>query len=138
MKTKLFSALPAIVIGLLIAVGPQTFVKVCKVMDKPMKCHWMAQASLGIGAVVAVLGIVALLVSASVRIGLNIAVALLGALEVGIATFLIGPCKMPEMHCHSTTQPFLIVVSVLLMIFALISVGSDIRANGLNKTEASN
>lgn len=138
MKSRLFSALPSIVFGLLIAIGPQTFVKVCEVMDKPMKCHWMAQASLGVGIVIALLGIFALVLNASARIGLAIAAFLLGGLEIGVATFLIGPCKMPEMHCHSATQPFLIVVSVLLMIFALISVGSDIRANGLNKTEASN
>ncbi len=133
MKDRILASLPAIVLGLLIAIGPQTFVRVCEVAEKPMKCHWMAQASLGIGIVIALVGVVALLVNASVRIGLNIAVFLMGGLEIAIATFLIGTCKMPSMHCSAITRPFLIVVSVVLMIAALIECGVDIKTNAMKE-----
>ena len=60
MFRRLFASLPAIVFGVLIAVAPQAFAHVCEVKDNmPMACHYTAQAELGIGVVIALLGIIA-------------------------------------------------------------------------------
>ena len=91
MFRRLFASLPAIVFGVLIAVAPQAFAHVCEVKDNmPMACHYTAQAELGIGVVIALLGIIALFCSPKIRTGLNIAVALNALLSLAVPTVLIG------------------------------------------------
>ena len=90
-----------------------------------MACYYTGRAALGIGIVIAVLGIVALFVKENVRIGLSIAVIVNSLLMIAVPTFLIGVCKSPMMHCASVTRPTLIVLSVLALVFAAISVYLD-------------
>ncbi|NEG89329.1 DUF4418 family protein [Bifidobacterium aerophilum] len=128
MTRKLFATLPAIVLGALIAIAPQTFAYVCKVEDgMKMACHYTAQAALGLGVVIALLGILGLFVAPQVRAGLNIAVILNAALVVAVPTVLIGVCKGAMMHCHMVTLPTLIVLGVLSVVLAAIAVWFDIR-----------
>ncbi|MBW3091433.1 DUF4418 family protein [Bifidobacterium sp. 82T10] len=127
MTRKLFVTLPAIVLGALIAVAPQTFAYVCKVEDgMKMACHYTAQAALGIGVVIALLGVIGLFVEPKVRAGLNIAVALNALLAVAVPTVLIGVCKGAMMHCHMVTLPTLIVLGALAVVFAAIAVRLDL------------
>ena len=90
-----------------------------------MACYYTGRAALGIGLVIAVLGIVALFVKENVRIGLSIAVIVNSLLMIAVPTFLIGVCKSSMMHCASVTRPTLIVLSVLALVFAAISVYLD-------------
>lgn len=132
MKNKLFASIPAIILGLLIAVGPQTFAHVCKVQEgkMPMACHYTAQAALGIGVVIVVLGVFALLFNnAGIRAGINVAVALLGVLAICVPTALIGVCKGAMMHCHMVTLPTLIVFGVLTVVFGVVAVVMNARAD---------
>ncbi|MDR2402558.1 MAG: DUF4418 family protein [Spirochaetaceae bacterium] len=49
MKNRIISGGTVIVFGLLIALGPQFLFKVCPIMgDMIMKCHWPAQAEIGV------------------------------------------------------------------------------------------
>lgn len=126
MKNKLFASIPSIILGILIAIAPLTFAKVCKTEGgMHMACYYTGRAALGIGIVIAVLGIVALFVKENVRIGLSIAVIVNSLLMIAVPTFLIGVCKSPMMHCASVTRPTLIVLSVLALVFAAISVYLD-------------
>ena len=129
MKNRIIGGILPIIIGALIAVGPQTFAHVCKVQEgkMPMACHYTAQAALGIGIVIAALGLIALFVNGPIRAGINIAVALLGALTIAVPTVLIGVCKGTMMHCHMITLPTLIVLGVLAIVFAVIDVALDAR-----------
>ncbi|PJM74364.1 DUF4418 family protein [Bifidobacterium simiarum] len=129
MKNRILGGIVPIVLGALIAVGPQTFAHVCEVHEgkMPMACHYTAQAALGIGIVIAVLGLIALFVDGRIRAGINIAVALLGALVIAVPTVLIGVCKGAMMHCHMVTLPTLIVLGVLTIVFAAIDVALDAR-----------
>ena len=125
MFRRLFASLPAIVFGVLIAVAPQAFAHVCEVKDNmPMACHYTAQAELGIGVVIALLGIIALFCSPKIRTGLNIAVALNALLSLAV---LIGVCKGAMMHCHMVTRPTLIVIGILALLFAVVAVYLDSR-----------
>lgn len=128
MKTKLIGAISPLALGILIAVAPFTFAPVC--MGEPgdyMPCHWTAQASLGIGVVIALLGLITLFIAPKVRAGLSIAVVLVAALEIAIVTKLIGVCGMAMMHCHSLTRPTLLVLSVLAIVISAVVAYLDLR-----------
>jgi hypothetical protein len=120
MKNRIASGAAAIVFGLLIALGPQFLFKVCPVMgDMAMKCHWSAQAEIGVGGLIALLG-VALIVFASpqIRLGLSVGVFLSGVLALLIPHVLIGGCPAHHMDCRKIAFPAITVISVLLLITA--------------------
>jgi hypothetical protein len=118
MKNRIMSGGGAIVFGLLIALGPQFLFKVCPIAgDMIMKCHWSAQAEIGVGALIAALG-VALIFFADpkTRLGLTIGIFLSGILVLLIPHSLIGGCAMHSMACRKITFPALTVISILLLI----------------------
>ena len=142
MKNKLFASIPAIIFGILIAIAPLTFAKPCAVggigkggmhkmpmMMQPMACYYTGRAAIGIGVVIAVLGIIAFFVKEQIRAGLNIAVIVNALLMLSVTTFLIGVCASPMMHCASVMRPTLIVLSVLALVFAAVSVYFDTKSS---------
>jgi hypothetical protein len=85
-----------------------------------MRCHWTAQAEIGIGGpLIAALGI-ALIFSASskIRLGLTIGIFLSAVLALLIPHVLIGGCSGHLMPCRKITFPAITVISVLLLIAA--------------------
>lgn len=139
MKNKLFASLHAIIFGILIAIAPFTFAKPCStggmhkmqkmpMMMQPMACYYTSRVAIGIGVVIAILGIIALFVKEHVRAGLNIAVIVNSLFMIATTTFLIGVCKSPMMHCASVMRPTLIVLSVLALVFASVSVYLDTKS----------
>lgn len=127
MNKKLYAGISQILLGALVAIAPQTFAHVCAVKEMPMACHYTAQAALGIGIVIAVLGVAGLFVSNQTRAGLDIANAVLGVLTITVPTVLIGVCKGAMMHCHMVTLPTLIVLGVLLAVLASIAAYLDLK-----------
>ena len=110
-----------VVLGILVAVAPQTFASVCKVTEKPMKCFWTARAEIFLGisiAVFAVLQIIFALKESNIQANLALTFAIItnaiGVILVPSA--LIGVCAKPMMHCHSVTKPFLIVAAILIIL----------------------
>ena len=122
MNKKLYAGISQIVLGILIAIAPQTFAHVCAVKETPMACHYTAQAALGIGIVIVALGIVGLFVSDQ-----TLANAVLGVLTIAVPTVLIGVCKGAMMRCHMVTLPTLIVLGVLLAVLAAIAAYLDLK-----------
>lgn len=127
MNKKLFAAVPQIVFGVLIAIGPQTFAHVCEVGDTPMACHYTAQTELGIGAAIAVLAAIGLFVDGKIRAGISIANIAFGVLTIMVPTTLIGVCKGAMMHCHMVTMPVLIVLGALLIVVSAIAAYLDAK-----------
>lgn len=127
MNKKLYAGISQILLGALVAIAPQTFAHVCAVKETPMACHYTAQAALGIGIVIAVLGVAGLFVSNQTRAGLDIANAVLGVLTITVPTVLIGVCKGAMMHCHMVTLPTLIALGVLLAVLASIAAYLDLK-----------
>ena len=103
MNKKLYAGISQIVLGILIAIAPQTFAHVCAVKETPMACHYTAQAALGIGIVIVALGIVAL------------------------PTVLIGVSMGGMMRCLMVILPTLIVLCVLLAVLAAIAAYLDLK-----------
>ncbi|OJU16248.1 MAG: hypothetical protein BGN88_00100 [Clostridiales bacterium 43-6] len=122
MKNRLFSGILFGVLGLLIAIGPQTVFHVCPVGDIPMKCHWTARAEIGLGVLIAISGILLLLFSkAQVRMGLSISLFFQGVLAFLVPNVLIGVCGGIHMDCHKLTQPVLTILSALIIIASAIN-----------------
>jgi hypothetical protein len=118
MKIRITTGIAVVIFGLLIALGPQFFFKVCEVMgDMRMKCYWTAQAEIGAGALIAAFGI-ALLVFANskTRLGLIIGVILSAVLALLFPHVLIGGCPMHNMQCRMVAFPAITVVSILTII----------------------
>ncbi|MDR2601474.1 MAG: DUF4418 family protein [Spirochaetaceae bacterium] len=123
MKIRIISGVAAIALGLLIALGPQFLFKVCEptptllhTSGNFMKCHWTAQAEVGVGVLIAALGI-ALMIFASpkTRLGLVIGILLSGVLALLIPHALIGGCGMDAMQCRKVAFPAITVISILLL-----------------------
>jgi len=114
------------VLGLLISLGPQFLFKVCPVKYDPemmeylfMKCHWTARVEIGVGALIAILGIALILFTdVKIRLGLAIAICLSGVLALLIPYVLIGGCPMHTMPCRKIAFPGITVASILLLIGA--------------------
>jgi hypothetical protein len=126
MKNRILSGAGVIVLGLLISLGPQFLFKACGPVAAHdgggptwMKCHWSAQAEIGVGALTAALG-AAILVFASkeIRIGLLVGVFLSAILALLIPHVLIGGCPMATMPCRVLTFPAVTVLSILLLILS--------------------
>ncbi|MDR1318341.1 MAG: DUF4418 family protein [Treponema sp.] len=120
MKNRIISGGVTIVFGLLIALGPQFLFRVCPVMgDVIMKCHWSARAEIGVGALIAALGIALVFFSnPRIRLGLTLGIFLSGILVLLVPHVLIGGCVNHTMPCRKITFPAITVISILLLIGA--------------------
>ena len=124
-KTKIrkyFLGAAFLLIGLLIAIGPQTIFAVCpKDPDSmAMACYYTARISVGIGTVIAALGLIQLVIrNNGFGSGISTAELLLGILILLVPTILVGVCKGEHMHCHSATLPALIILGVLLIVLSV-------------------
>jgi hypothetical protein len=119
MKNRIISGGAVIVFGLLIALGPQFLFKVCPVGEIVMKCHWSARAEIGVGALIAALGIAfTIFASSRTRLGLSIGIFLAGVLALLIPHALIGGCPMHTMQCRKVAFPAITVIGILLLIGA--------------------
>jgi len=107
-------------LGLLLALGPQFLFKVCQPMgDMIMKCYWSARAEIGVGAVIAVLGIALIVFTCKkIRLGLVIGIFLSGIDALLIPHALIGGCAMHAMPCQKIAFPAITVISILVIIGA--------------------
>jgi hypothetical protein len=117
MKKRIFGIVFA-VLGLLLALGPQFLFKVCQPMGEMiMRCYWAARAEIGVGAVIAVLGIALIVFTCSkVRLGLVIGIFLSGINALLIPHAIIGGCAMHTMPCREIAFPAITVISILLLI----------------------
>jgi hypothetical protein len=120
MKNRIIAGGGVVVLGLLIALGPQFLFKVCGPTAEGafMRCHWSAQAEIGIGGpLIAGLGIALILFAdPRIRLGLTIGIFLSGLLALLIPHALIGGCSMHSMACRKIAFPAITVLSILLLI----------------------
>ncbi|MBS7576717.1 MULTISPECIES: DUF4418 family protein [unclassified Enterococcus] len=121
MRRKIISIL-IILIGLLVAIGPQFIFPVCKVTSEMvMRCHYTAMMSIGLGIALAIIAILIFLGKSVPYIkALYLTAGIFGALIIATPTILIGVCDSPMMHCHTMTRPILILLGVLTIVLSLI------------------
>ena len=107
------------IIGFLLVLAPKFITPVCPPMENGMfmKCHWMGNMTIGIGAVILVLAIIFIVVKDSkISLGLSISNIAIGILEILNAHVLIGGCMKADMACRAKTIPFCILLSGILVL----------------------
>ena len=124
MKKGIIFGSIVIVLGLFIALGPQFLFKVCAHGEKAYPhCHWTGQAEIGMGFLIASLGVCMMVFTdPKTHLGLAIGVFLAGFIALFIPNVLIGGCGMMTMQCRKVAFPALTVESVILLIFSAIMV----------------
>lgn len=128
MKKRLFFGSMILLLGALIALLPHTIFPVCSGTIEtaagstvPMKCHWTAQAELGVGGLIAFGGLLLLLLpSLQAKKAVALMTAASAVLAAAIPTVLIGVCKMETMGCRMLTLPALLVLSGFVAVACLI------------------
>ncbi|MDR2137366.1 MAG: DUF4418 family protein [Synergistaceae bacterium] len=132
MKNRVISGVAAIVLGLAIAWGPQCVFKVCEptkglvmkgdfikedsIKEGFMTCHWTAQAEIGVGMFIALLGLFLLCCPVKdVRLGVTVGIFGAGVLSLLFPHVLIGGCRMETMACRTVAFPTLSVLGVLTL-----------------------
>ena len=109
-----------IIVGLLIAVGPDTLFGYCTKMDGSV-CSHSAGAERGIGAFIVLTGIVILLIKdRGVRKGLYIGGVFLSLLALLTVTVLVGVCDSSMMTCNKELLPAEVVLGVIGVIVSAV------------------
>ncbi|MBQ1270082.1 MAG: DUF4418 family protein [Clostridia bacterium] len=123
MKNKYVIGIALILLGALIAFGPQSIFSVCEFNpEKAMKCHWMAKAEMGVGLVILAEGILSMVFDdKNLRLGLCISALLLGVLTLALPHVLIGVCKNAHMPCVTLTRPALTICGIAVVLMSGLS-----------------
>jgi hypothetical protein len=90
----------------------------------PMKCHWTAIASIGVGLILGLVGIFTLISkrNETFRTLSGIGGAS-GALAIAFPTFLIGVCANPAHYCNLVEKPTLIASGILAIVASAVVFG---------------
>ena len=128
-----------IIAGLIIAIGPYTFLHVCgdmgmasdmggMGMDSGAVCHGIPAASLITGILLIVVSLVSII--SQIKAGesdsgklykfLTLLRIAIGIVTIGIPTFIIGVCNSAHMHCNMVTRPALIIIGAIVGISGVI------------------
>jgi len=124
MKKIIFSGTVVIVLGLFIALGPQFLFKICAHGQGGFPlCHWSGRAEIGIGILIASLGICLIVFPDSkTQLGLFFGLFFAGITALFIPHTLIGGCVAENMSCRRVAFPALTVESILLIAFSMVMV----------------
>ena len=119
MKNRIIIAASFILLGLLIILAPIVLFPVCE-SEKKMACYYTKEAEIGIGILIAALGVVYFfLKNKSARLGIAIAEFFSAGLVLLYPLKLTGLCKMSDMACRVKTLPALIVLAIVLVAISL-------------------
>lgn len=122
-----------VVLGIIVAIGPHYIFPVCQYFGQlvataagttiPMKCFWTAQAEVGLGALTVIAGLLLILSrQQETRRMLGVFVGILGILVLLTPTNLIGMCMSADHPCRVGTEPFLILMGVVVLIVGIITI----------------
>ncbi|MDR3282386.1 MAG: DUF4418 family protein [Candidatus Methanoplasma sp.] len=127
MNIETIIALVLVVLGLLIAIGPQPHIGPFHVCEHDMVagiknvCYWTARAELGMGAAIVLLSVLSIFVkSKDTRTGLGVGILATSVLALLVPTVLIGVCAGAMMTCRTTTLPALTAIGVLAVVFSVV------------------
>ena len=111
----------SLLLSAVIAVGSVSFLGPCVHEDGSFgPCHWAGQAMLGIGLLLAVLSLTALLVKdGRLRAGLLFAAAAAAVLGIFVPGTLIGLCGMATMRCRAVMRPAMTLLCALTAVSCL-------------------
>ena len=124
MKQKITS-IGSLLVGLLLAVGPQFIFKPCPTTEKFMKCFWSCKALIAVGTILAVISLFRLIAKqAETQKYLALCGLLCCVFAILIPTVIIGGCAKADMICKVLTFPVthsISVIGIILNTLALLS-----------------
>lgn len=110
MRRKIIPGCVMLVLSLIIAIGSVTFLGPCIHDDGTVGvCYWAGRALLGLGCLLIVLSVLALL-SGRARPGIYLSGTAVSAVGILTPGTLIGLCRMSSMHCRAVMQPAMIIL----------------------------
>ena len=129
MKNRSLIPLATLVLAVIIAFGSVSFLGPCVHEDGSFgACHWAGQALLGVGILVAVQSIAALLCKdGSVRRGILLAMVPSALLGIFIPGTLIHLCGMATMRCRSVMRPAMSILFGLILVLTVIGLLTERR-----------
>ena len=135
MKRFSVGAAIALLLSAVIAVGSVSFLGPCVHEDGSFgPCHWAGQAMLGIGLLLAVLSLTALLVKdGRLRAGLLFAAAAAAVLGIFVPGTLISLCGMATMRCRAVMRPAMTLLCALTAVSCLMGGIAAYRKAGSEK-----
>lgn len=124
MKNKIMS-IGTVLVGALLAFGPQFLFQPCPTTEKVMKCFYSCKALIVVGVILLAIGALQF-IAKEVQTKKSLAVVgiLVCVFAILIPTVIIGGCKKPEMACKLLTFPIthsLSVIGIVLQGLTLIS-----------------
>ena len=114
MNKKRIISVGTILLGLLLAWGPQFLFRPCPTTEKVMKCFWSCRALIVVGCVLVLIGLLQFFIKSGEAYRALAAAALalfLGAIL--IPTVVIGGCMKEDMACRLLTFPVTHSLSVI-------------------------
>ena len=125
----------SLLLSAVIAAGSVSFLGPCVHEDGSFgPCHWAGQAMLGIGLLLAVLSLTALLVKdGRLRAGLLFAAAAAAILGIFVPGTLIGLCGMATMRCRAVMRPAMTLLCALTTASCLLGGITAYRKAGSEK-----
>lgn len=128
-------AAAALLLSCVIAVGSVSFLGPCVHEDGSFgACHWAGQAMLGIGLLLAVLSLAALLVKdGRLRAGILFAATAAAVLGLFIPGTLIRLCGMATMRCRAVMRPAMMLLCALTAVSCLAGGVTAYRKAGSEK-----
>jgi hypothetical protein len=122
MKKGIITGSLAVVLGLLIALWPQVLFKACAHGTSFPLCHWSARAEIGMGLLIAALGICLIVFSDSkTQQGLAIGIFMAAIIALSTLHVLIGGCNVMTMACRRIVFSALTVECTTLLVISVIT-----------------
>ena len=129
MKKQIIPGCAAFILAAVIAAGSVSFLGPCVHEDGTAgACHWAGRALLGLGLLLAVLSLGAVLLR-GFRAGLYLGAAAASVLGILTPGTLIGLCGMGSMRCRAVMQPAMILLFAAAGLAALYGAAVCARKN---------
>ncbi len=124
MKKFSLPALVLLLLSILIAAGSVSFLGPCVHEDGTFgSCHWAGQAMLGIGLLLCLQSLAALLFrDGRIRVGLFLSCLMTAILGLVTPGTLIDLCRMSTMRCRSLMRPAMLILCGLCTLFSLLGI----------------
>lgn len=115
-----------LILGMLLIVGPITFMRVCESADKVMKCSYSGRIEIACGILITIMSL-AELISEQTDWKFNLMNILMGVFSFSVPSFIIGGCMKKKMKCQMITFPCVYVIAGLIIIVNIVALIKNLK-----------
>ena len=124
----------AAVLSLVFLIGVRSWFRVCPVMsDMVMSCHWAGEVLKALSIVMLVISLIHIFIpDEKMKMGMDIPFLCVLIMTIFIPGGVISLCQKAEMQCRSVSQPWSVVIMIVLIIVSVIDL--IIYASAISKS----